>query len=412
MSEKKRKVLQPLYMKDFYCIGSACEDTCCKGWRVDLDKETYLKYKKVVNLELKDKMKKYVKRKHNQKSDGSYGQIKMENNACPFLDDKLLCDIYKNLGEEYLSNTCTFYPRTTNRVDREYERSATVSCPEITRKVLLNPEGIEFEYFEEPIEVKVNISRILETKGHKYINSPQKYFWELRIFSIGLIQNRKYSLGDRLTILGMTYKKIAELEENNRIDEIPTIIENMTRMIEVEGFNSELEKLPANLNIQMRLAKEMTDIKLLQGISSKRYLDCVSETLIGLKYEKNEKLENVIENYNKSYEEYLKPYLSEKEYILENYLVNEFFREMMPFGSFKSIWDSYVFLCILYSMVKLHLIGMAGFYKGMDDEKTIKLIQSFSKIVLHNQGYIQNIVRLIKENEYDTLGYMSILVRN
>ena len=297
-------------------------------------------------------------------------------------------------------------------MDSEYERSATVSCPEITRKALLNPEGIEFEYYEEPLEDKININRVLETKGHKYINSPQKYFWEIRVFSIGLIQNRKYSLGDRLTILGMTYKKFADLEENNRIQEIPTIIENMSRMIEVDGFNSELEKIPANLNIQMRLAKEMTDIKVVQGISSKRYLECLSETLIGLKYEKDEKLENIIENYNKSYEEYLKPYLNEKEYILENYLVNEFFREMMPFGSFKSIWDSYVFLCILYSMVKLHLIGMAGFYKGMDDEKAIKLIQSFSKIVLHNQAYIQNIVRLIKENDYDTLGYMSILVRN
>jgi len=45
VTDKKRIVLQPEYMKNFHCIGSDCEGNCCIGWRVDLDKKTYLKYK-------------------------------------------------------------------------------------------------------------------------------------------------------------------------------------------------------------------------------------------------------------------------------------------------------------------------------------------------------------------------------
>ena len=28
-------MLIPEYVKKFKCIGSECEDTCCKGWRIN-----------------------------------------------------------------------------------------------------------------------------------------------------------------------------------------------------------------------------------------------------------------------------------------------------------------------------------------------------------------------------------------
>lgn len=65
-------------MKNFHCIG----------WSVDLDKETYQKYKKINNLDLKPIFDKMVNRKHNQKSDGSYGKIKME--------DVLFCHVQRH----------------------------------------------------------------------------------------------------------------------------------------------------------------------------------------------------------------------------------------------------------------------------------------------------------------------------
>jgi lysine-N-methylase len=39
------KVLQPRHFDAFRCIGSACEDTCCVGWLVHVDKPTYEKYR-------------------------------------------------------------------------------------------------------------------------------------------------------------------------------------------------------------------------------------------------------------------------------------------------------------------------------------------------------------------------------
>ena len=45
----KLKALVPQYLKDFTCIGSNCEETCCKNWKITVDKETYKKYKRLKN---------------------------------------------------------------------------------------------------------------------------------------------------------------------------------------------------------------------------------------------------------------------------------------------------------------------------------------------------------------------------
>ena len=43
-----------------------------------------------------------------------------ENKRCPFLKCDNYCVIHSNLGEEYLSNVCTSFPRVTNKIDGKF----------------------------------------------------------------------------------------------------------------------------------------------------------------------------------------------------------------------------------------------------------------------------------------------------
>lgn len=413
MAKDKRIVLQPKYMAEFHCIGSKCEDSCCVGWRVDIDKETYQKYKEVNDIELKPIFEKHVNRKHNQKNNTSYAKINMDKEQkCPFLDENMLCKIQMNLGESYLSKTCALYPRGVKQVDGKLERSATMSCPEIVRLALFCPEGIIFEQVEEDIHDRIKIGEILDTEGHLYLNKPQRYFWDIRLFSIGLLQNREYSLADRLILLGISYKKIEKLHEEGRCADIPALLETLSEMVDSGSFKSELDNVPVNIELQLKLAKEMADKRFVDGFSNKRYMNCVIESLMGIGYKDGELLENVLRKYDDSLKQYVKPYFKEKEYVFENYLVNEYFKELMPFGKFNNIWDSYVYLCVIYGIIKLHLIGMAGLEHGVDEDKVVQLIQSFSKVALHNNHYVQGLIKLLRDNGYDSLAYMAILVKN
>lgn len=404
-------ILVPEYLKNFKCIGSECEDTCCQGWRVDIDKKTYNTYKKSKNIKLKPLFEKHIKRNHNHITKNNYGKLIMnEQGYCPFLDENRMCGLYKSVGEENLSYICKVYPREIRSIDGKLEKCLTVSCPEVARLVLFNEKGIVFEEVDESApnaSIPQYINEILNTKTNK-----NKYFWDIRIFTLNLLQNRNYTLDERMMLLGIVYEKIQILMDNKKYDYILGLLEEMNEIINSMEIKKELENIPSNPKIQMRIAKELTDTKIMQGVSFNTYIECVKETLKGIKFEAGNDINNVLKEYNDSYNKYLKPYIEEKEYVFENFIVNECFRKLVPFGTFNSVWDSYIYMSVIYSMIKFHLIGMAGFNKNMDDKLVVKTVYNFSRTILHNAMYLNQIINLIKENKFDSLAYMCILIKS
>jgi lysine-N-methylase len=55
---------------------------------------------------------------------------------------------------------------------------------------------------------------------------------------------------------------------------------------------------------------------------------------------------------------------------------------------------------------------MAAFHRGLTEEVVIKLIYSFARVVEHSPQYLQHVLRLLKDNGYDTMAYMAILIKN
>lgn len=412
-STRTRPLLIPQYMQQFSCIGSACEDSCCVGWRVDIDEETYKKYNRVRDQELAPLFDKKVTRNRSNASSQNYAKIKMnQNGSCTFLNEESLCKIQLKLGEDYLSNTCAIYPRVTNEVNGITERSATVSCPEIARLALLNPNGIEFDEIEESVHTRSKIGKKLDTNDKKFSHKPQKYFWELRIFTIQVLQNRAYTLSERLIILGMFYQKAEEYISNEQLENIPQLIASYTTIIEEGSLKESLNNVPVQPTVQMELVKELADQRFMKGISNQRFRECYTEMMVGLKYITGTPFSEVAQAYPDVYQTYYKPFMDEHEYILENYLVNYVYKNTFPFGGFPSIFDEYVMLVVNYSLIKLHLIGMSGHHKGLTEDLVIKLIQSFSKTVEHNQLFLKGLFDLLKKNNFTTMPYMAILIKN
>ena len=118
--EKNIKMRYPTYLKEFNCIGGKCTDSCCIGWDIDIDKVTFRQYYKVKDKEMKRMFQQNVHNNDNYLSpDVDYGKVKLKSGKrCAFLDESNYCIIYSKIGEEYLSNVCTSFPRITNKVDR------------------------------------------------------------------------------------------------------------------------------------------------------------------------------------------------------------------------------------------------------------------------------------------------------
>jgi len=414
MSEKKRQILVPQYMKNFNCIGAACEDSCCIGWKVNIDHDTWKKYRKIRHVEIASLLEKNITRNRSStKSEASYAKVKLEQGGrCPFLNDEMLCRIQLECGEGYLSDVCTTYPRIANIINGVLERSATMSCPEAARLALLRPEPMEFDQLEEPATVRNMIKHNINTHELKYANKAEKYLWMLRIFSISVLQDRKYSLWERLVILGIFYDRVQDAVKEEKANEIPNLIAVHTNMLNDGSFKTLVNGIPAQNTIQMELLKEIVDIRYFSGVNNKRYLECFSEFLWGIQYNADSTVEEIGLRYHEAWQNYYEPYMREHEYIFENYLVNYVFKNLFPFTAEKTLFDSYMMLVLHYSLIKMHLIGIAGYRKGLTDEIFIKLIQSFAKTVEHNQRYLNEIADLMKQNGFNTMAYMSILIKN
>ena len=118
------KIITPDYYKNFKCIAGACEDTCCAGWEVDVDEDSFRRYKNVtgdLGKRLADVMQ--------PKDEGEGCTFRLTpDRRCPFLNEKNLCDIYTELGEEALCETCTYFPRFVHDYGAVREIGPAPSC--------------------------------------------------------------------------------------------------------------------------------------------------------------------------------------------------------------------------------------------------------------------------------------------
>lgn len=328
--------------------------------------------------------------------------------ACAFLNEDQLCSIQLELGPEYLSHTCRVYPRVINQVNQVVEKSTTMSCPEAARLALLNKEKMEFDQIMETIQSKEYMEKSIDTEKGKLL---QQFFWDFRILTIKILQNRTFTIEERLILLGMFYNQVQKLIDEGKTDEIVATINRYTMQMQDQTLKETVSKLATNLAFQMKLCKELLDYRIAESVTSKRYVECLDETLKGLDYYEETEIEHVLENYKQGYQDFYSPFMEEHEHILENYLVNYAFQLLFPFDEDR-MFDSYIMLIVHFSMLKLHLIGMANHHKGLSEELIIKLIQSFSKTVDHNKPYLQRVIKLIKENNYNEISYMAILIKS
>ncbi|RJQ40798.1 MAG: lysine-N-methylase [Nitrospiraceae bacterium] len=342
----------------------------------------------------------------NSSANRAYATIKLnEDGSCPFLTDQNWCKIQLNLGEEYISDVCFFYPRITNLINGKFEKSITVSCPEAARRVLLNAEGITFNQFEVPFGQRTLITANNRTPNLK----AEPFLWELRFFTIQLLQNRDYGIADRLIILGMFCLDVQECLEKEESGRIPGLINSYVHSLTTEELKVPLAEIPVNFRTQSELLQFLTET--LVPKKKQRYAGCYNRLRESLGLE-NGSTEEIAERYRDAYQNYYHPFMKENEYLLENYLVNYVFSNVFPCGLLPTVYDEYIALAVYYSLIKYHLIGMAGFHQGLNYDIVIELVQSFSRSFGHSREALNTLLEFLNRTGFIKMSDMMLLIKN
>ncbi len=121
------RYIKPDYYDDFKCVAGECPDTCCAGWQIMIDEDS-LEYYGEVQGEFGKRLRNSI--------DWVEGAFYQCGKRCAFLNEKDLCDIYTELGEQALCDTCTNYPRHTEEYEGLRELSLSLSCPVAAKMIL------------------------------------------------------------------------------------------------------------------------------------------------------------------------------------------------------------------------------------------------------------------------------------
>ena len=121
----------PEYYHKFTCIASACPDSCCQEWEVDIDPATAARYYALPGA-LGDALRSKMRTE-----DGTV-YLTVTDRRCPMWRQDGLCEIQCQLGHDSLSHTCRAFPRLCHDYGDFIERGLELSCP-AAAKLILSP---------------------------------------------------------------------------------------------------------------------------------------------------------------------------------------------------------------------------------------------------------------------------------
>lgn len=415
---RKIVLIRPTYGGRFRCIGPACEDSCCWGWRVAVDQASYEKYQALADGDLRAAIDTHIVRAPEAKDQAvppnEYAQIHMlPNGACPLLTPENLCRIQAEIGEDYLCTVCKTYPRTCRAIDELKEESLSLSCPEAARFILLDPKLMESK---EP--------------GYHHItwddrpSAPVRlvrYFWAIREFAIRLVLNRDYPLWQRLFLLGYFSRRLDALDRGELKSTFPQFLDGFSQAVRAGSLRSAME------TIQPDLATQLSMVLLLVNLRTKdlhyvapRLRETLQAFLEGVKHAPGVALEAQIARYQDGYADVYLPFFSKHPYILENYLVNQIFRSNFPFCKNSSqqqqpqeFEKGYASLVTQFALIKGVLIGISGYYgEAFSADHVVKAVQALSKHFEHTPKFLADARALLEEKSMNNAQGLTMLVRN
>ena len=384
------KIRVPEYFKDFKCIASKCEDTCCAGWGIVIDDATYDRYKNVQG-EFGDRLRSEIVHEAGENI------FVLKGNNCPFLNEEKTCDIYINIGEENLCYTCQQYPRYTEEFGSLREVGISLSCPEAARIMLNNSKKVEFELSENNEVVSsyndINAQLLIE-------------LLQSRKIVMDIIQDRTIDLRKRAVVALLFVDEIQEKIDESEIKEIKSVREKYLDKGFLEELINELEEYRDNEGSKYDDMHEYFKVfKDLKHITPDDPLGLNDALRYFWQTDEDEEL-YIIKH--RQFEEYYK----DKLYKFENILVYFVFRYFM-----KAVFDYDILAKIKTALVSYMIIRELAVVRYIEnneftDEDMVDIAHTYSKDIEHLEENIEALAELFETNDVFDIEEMVIALMN
>jgi lysine-N-methylase len=400
---KEILVSQPEYVQNFSCIGSACEDHCCKQWNITLDKTTYNKYLKseipgVKNIAIENITK-------TKKSHSSWALVKLnEQGNCSYLESDNLCKIHKTMGPEALSGTCSLYPRQYVLYKKERIESLSLSCPEATRKVLLTDTALNINNFN-VTQTNFNSRPDIGIEG-KIIN----------LFCANLLMVPQDRIEQNL--YAMTCFLLYAEKQTGTLDDKFAALENVYSALIQQLQNGETLKAMANIN-----SEPFFELALIYGIRGAidEAKGCRGSATLGKFTDRlnqhfatthtQQELDANLAKLKQGWDNTALPWLNQRQYILRNYFQYRLYHDRFAIDKSIPVMKQLYLLVVDYFYVKSLLSAYVLEKGGLTEQTVVDVMYSYHSYRQHNElAKAQFMAGIDSVKRNDDLSVLQLLV--
>nr|WP_316640380.1 flagellin lysine-N-methylase [uncultured Roseateles sp.] len=384
----------PRYMQSFQCVGSACVENCCTGWRVLIDKPTFQHYRSVRIEPLAEKLNAQVQRL--DAGGSGYAQIKMrEDSSCPFLDESKLCQIHAQLGERALSRTCTDYPRQYSLDGGVQGLHAVLSCPEAARLALSDAQAME------PAQVTLDFANDKLMPVHKRRATPagdeadvvRKHARLIAGAVEALIRFDGLSAVESMVVIGLMLRRIGRIASTGAQAELELAeaIEHYLSPGHLAAAPERVRGLPPHKANQLALLLSTNQRYSSQTAGRPTFRQLIGEVERGLHCDEGLEASGI--HLQQAEQAFFRPFDAAHPHVLKNYLLNEIGLALFPSQGMAGLEREFMAIAVRFALVKLYACGLAaqrGTEFGLDD--MVRVVYVVTRNISHNANFMPNLL--------------------
>ena len=127
----------------FACLKDQCRHTCCAGWEIDIDPDSWRLYQELPGP-VGEQVRASVIRK-----DGTISFRLDEEGRCPMLTEDHLCTLILAYGEDVLCDICADHPRYRNFFSDRVEMGLGLCCEAAALQTVTRKQPYALQLFAE-----------------------------------------------------------------------------------------------------------------------------------------------------------------------------------------------------------------------------------------------------------------------
>jgi len=378
-----KKYLYTDWMADFHCVGGECPMTCCGGWNIAIKEKEIEGYKELAEHHP-------FGEKILEALDEEQNCMKQRNRRCALLTEDGWCRIVLECGEEYLSDTCTTFPRMIQQFGDVLECTVEIACPTVAERLFDNAKiGFCLDEIDDGIE---EASPQIDLELYDVLSLARSYL-------IDLFQ--EYDTGYsavKIYILFSAIHAVREMYEKNQLNR--------------QGMQDWLDRWDdgslAAVHEAVEPISRRTELKAVQilGLADKLIISGAMEVLLanlkdGTLREDCARWRQNIDEFQSKVQEFGRWYEERYSLAFENYFVYALFRDWIPQKlNMEDFGRSLFIRVIMWCLIQLHALS-AWEKKGEVSVKEQSLfIAGLDRKLSHSQPILNELAKLLEAEDH------------